>query len=215
MLTDARHDELLGYGMRASIGAVLLGGLAAFFLFVAGGQAPFETKLLYASLAAIQGGAFGYISVAKDRSETNLGLVIAYAIVGVVFGPLILGVGVAIIDAVAWLLGIPALLFTDLSWKWWIGAMVLASGLYSSSTLSKVASQETSKTSLRYVLCEFFGQAVGPFAIVLVAWMCFEPEFPTREQWPLAVILIAAGCVVMEIGLRIVRAVAARIRHAD
>jgi hypothetical protein len=211
MLCDTRHDELLGYGMRASIGAVLLGGVAGFFLFVAGGQAPFETKLLYASFAAIVGGAFGTISAAKDRNETHLGLALAYAIVGVVLGPLLLGLGVAVIDVVAWVLGIPAPVFTDLGWTWWIGAMVLASGLLAASTLSKVAENETSKTSLRYVLCEFFGQALGPFAIVLVAWMCFEPAFPTREQWPLAVIIIAAGCAVLEAGSRIVRFVFRRI----
>ena len=166
-----------------------------------------ETKL-FTQAAAIEAGAFG----GAEGPVKPIRPVIAY---DRWFGPLILGVGVALIDAVAWLLGLPAPLFTDLSWKWWIASMVLASGLHSASTLSKVASQEPSKTSLRYVLCEFFGQALGPFAFVLVAWMCFEPEFPTREQWPLAVIIIAAGCVVLEIGSRIVRAAFTKIRRAD
>jgi hypothetical protein len=205
MLTDARHDELLGYGMRASIGAVLLGGLAAFFLFIAAGPAPFETKLLYASFAAIEGGAFGYISAAKDRKETNLGLVIAYAIVGLVFGPLILGVGVAAIDLVAWPFGLPAPLFNDLGWTWWIGAMVLASGLYAVSTLSDVAKQETSKTSPRYRLTEFFGEALSVFPIAMVVWMWSEPEFPKLGQWLLAALIIGVGCVVLEGGWRMVR----------
>ena len=207
MLTDARHDELLGYGMRASIGAALLGGLAAFFLFLAAGQASFEIKLLYASFAAIEGGAFGYISAAKDRKETNLGLVIAYAIVGLVCGPLILGVGVAAIDLVAWPFGIAAPLFNDLGWTWWVGAMVLASGLYAASTLSEVAKQEASKTSPRYLLAEFFGQALGVFPFAMVLWIWSEPQFPKLAQWLLTALIIGVGCVVLEAGWRMVRSV--------
>jgi hypothetical protein len=207
MLCDARHDELLGYGMRASIGAALLGGSAAFFLFIAAGPAPFETKALYATLAAIQGGAFGYISAAKDRKETSIGLALAHAIVGLVFGPLILGISVAAIGVVAWLLGMPALLFADVGWTWWIGSMVLASGLHAARTLSEVAKQELSKTSPRYLLTEFFGQTLGTFAIALVLWMCFEPELPAPKQWLLAALAIGAGIALLEGGFRIVRAV--------
>jgi hypothetical protein len=193
--------------MRASIGAALLGGFAAFFLVIAAGPAPLETKALYTTLAAIQGGAFGYISAAKDRKETGIGLALAYAIVGLVFGPLILGISVAAIGLVAWLLGMPALLFTDVGWTWWIGAMVLASGLYAASTLSEVARRETSKTSPRYVLTEFFGQALGVFPIAMVLWIWSEPEFPRLEQWLLAALVIGAVCVVLEVGWRIVRSV--------
>jgi len=207
MLFDARPDQPLSYAMQASIGAALLGGFAAVFLFVAAGQAPLETKALYATLAAIEGGAFGYISAAKDRKETGIGLALAYAIVGLVFGPLILGVSVAAIGLLTWLLGMPALLFTDVGWTWWIGAMVLASGFYSASALSEVASRETSKTSPRYLLCEFLGQTLGIFAIALVLWMWSEPKFPAPKQWLLAALVIGAACAVMEGGFRIVRSV--------
>jgi hypothetical protein len=207
MLYDARRDALPSYAMRALAGAALLGGFAAFILLIGGGQAPLETKLLYASFAAIEGGAFGTISAAKDRNETNLGLVLASAIVGVVFGPLILGVGVAAIQVVAWLLTLPAPSFNDLSWKWWIGSMILASGHYSASTLSKVASREISKTSLRYVLCRFFGPAIDTFAIAVVFWIWLEPEFPTRAQWLPAALGMGAACALLEIGPRIFRSV--------
>ena len=50
-------------------------------------------------------------------------------------------VSVAAIGLVTWLLGMPALLFTDVGWTWWIGAMVLASGLYSASTLSDASTR--------------------------------------------------------------------------
>jgi hypothetical protein len=193
--------------MQASIGAALLGGFAAVFLFVAAGQAPLETKALYATLAAIEGGAFGYISAAKDRNETGIGLALAYAIVGVVFGPLILGVSVAAIGVVTWLLGMPALLFTDVGWTWWIGAMVLASGLYAAGTLSEVARQETAKTSPRYRLCAFLGQTLGTFAFAMVLWLWSEPELPAPRQWLLAALVIGAGCAVLEGGSRIVRSV--------
>jgi integral membrane sensor domain MASE1 len=205
MLFDARHDALPSYAMRALSGAALLGGLAAFFLFIAAGQAPLATKALFAIVAAIQGAALGTISAAKDRNETNLRVALAYAIVGVVFGPLILGAGVVVVELVTWLLGMPALLFKDVGWQWWIGAMVLASGLQAASTLSEVAKQETSKTSPRYVLTAFFGQTLDTFAIVLVAWMCFEPEFPTPQRWLLAALAIGAGCTLMEIASRIIR----------
>jgi MFS family permease len=213
MLTDARRDALPSYAMRASVGAALLGGLAIFFLLMGGSLLPPATKLLYASLPAIVGGALGTISAAKDRNETNLGLALAYAIAGVVFGPLILGVSVAIIDVVGWLLGMPAPSFADVGWKWWIGSMILASGLQSGSRLSDVASREPSKTSLRYVLCEFFGQAIGAFAIAVVFWICFEPEFPTGKQWLLAALAIGAGCAVMGVGSWIVRSVFGKKRR--
>jgi hypothetical protein len=213
MLSNARRDALPSYAMRALAGAAILGGFTAFILLIAGGPLPLATKLLYASLPAIVGAAFGYVSAAKDRNETPLGLAIAYAIVGVVFGPLILGICIAAIDLVAWPLGLPAPLFTDLGWKWWIGSMLLASGHYSASALSKVASQETSKTSLGYVLCNFLGQAIDTFAFAVVLLMCFAPEFPTREQWLPAAIGIVAGCVLLEIAPRIFRFVFGKIRR--
>jgi len=205
MLFDAGRNELPRYGLRALIGAALLGGLAALFLFVAAGRAPLETKLLYAIFAAIEGGALGFISAATDRKETTVGLALAYAIVGVVLGPLLLGVGIAIIAVAGWLLGVPALLFTDVGWKWWVGSMLLASGLHAASTVSDVAKQDVSKTSWRYVLCAFFGQVLGilPFAIVL--WICFEPEFPPPEQWLLALLGLGAGIALLEAGSRIIR----------
>jgi uncharacterized membrane protein HdeD (DUF308 family) len=209
MLFDARRDALPRYGMRALTGAALLGGLAAFFLFIAAGQAPLETKALYAIMAAIQGGALGIISAATDRNETNLRVALAYAIVGVVLGPLLLGAGVVVIGMVGWLLGMP-LLFKDVGWTWWIGSMVLASGLHAASTLSEVARRESSKTSLRYLLTEFFGQTLGTFAIVMVAWMCFEPKFPTPQQWLLAALVIGAGCALLEIASRIIRSLLRR-----
>jgi hypothetical protein len=205
MLCDARRDELPSYGTRASIGAAVLGGLAAFFLLIGGSPLPLETKLLYAALPAVVGGAFGTISAANDRKEINVGLALAYAIVGMVFGPLLLGLCVAIIEAVAWLLALPVPLFEDVSWKWWIGSMVLASGLHSAGTLSAVARQETSKTSPRYVLCEFFGQALGTFAFAVAFWIWLEPEFPPHNQWLPAALGIGAGFLLLEVGSRIVR----------
>jgi hypothetical protein len=210
MLFDARHDALPSYAMRALAGAAMLGGFAAFILLIGGGPLAIEMKLLYALLPAIVGGAFGAISAAKDRNETPVGLALAYAIVGMVFGPLILGVGVAAIQLVAWPLSLPAASFSDLGWKWWIGSMLLASGHYSSSALSKVASQETSKTSLRYILCRFFGPIIDTFAIVVVLWMCFAPEFPPRDQWLPAAIGIGTGWALLEIGPRIFRSVLRR-----
>ena len=62
MLWDARRDALPSYAMRALAGAALLGGFTAFILLIAGGPLPLATKLLYASLPAIVGGAFGTIS---------------------------------------------------------------------------------------------------------------------------------------------------------
>jgi hypothetical protein len=205
MLFDARGDALPRYATRALAGAATIGGFAAFILLIGGGQLAIEMKLLYALVPAIVGGALGYISAANEREEINIGLALAYAIVGVVFGPLILGVGVAVIQVVAWLLTLPAPSFSDLGWKWWIGSMVLASGHYSASALSKVASQETSKTSLRYFLCRFFGPVIDTFAIVVVLWMCFAPELPPREQWLPAALGIAAGWALIEIGPRIFR----------
>src|ERR1700716_2788041 len=105
MLFDARRDALPSYALRALAGAAILGGLAIFFLLMGGSLLPLETKLLYAALPAVVGGALGTISAANDRNETNVGLAIAYAIVGVVFGPLLLGGCIAIIDVVAWPLG--------------------------------------------------------------------------------------------------------------
>lgn len=207
MLCDARRDELPRYGMRALTGTALLGGFTAFLLFIAGGLAPLETKLLYATFAAVQGGALGYISAATDAKEINVGLALAYAIVGVVFGPLILGVSVAAIGVMTWLLGMPALLFKDVGWQWWIGAMVLASGLHAASTLSEVAKQDIAKTSWRYVLCDFFGQVLGAFPFAIVLWICFEPEFPPPQQWLLAALVIGAGIALLEIGSRILRSV--------
>jgi hypothetical protein len=205
MLFDTGRNEPPRYGMRALTGAAILGGPASLFLFIAGGLAPLETKLLYAAFAAAQGGALGVISAANDRKETSIRLALAYAIVGVMFGPLFLGAGVIVIEVVAWLLHMPTLLFTDVGWQWWIGAMVLASGLHAGSTLSEVAKRETSKTSLRYVLCEFFGQVLGalPFAIVL--WICFEPELPTPRQALLAALILGVGIALLEAGSRIVR----------
>jgi hypothetical protein len=210
MLFDARRNELPGYGVCALTGAALLGGPAALFLFVASGLAPIETKLLYVMFAAVQGGALGIISAASDRKETGISLALAYAIVGVVFGPLFLGAGVIVIEVAGWLFGLPALLFKDVGWQWWIGAMVLASGLQAGSTLSEVAKRETSKTSWRYVLCEFFGQVLGalPFAIVL--WMCFESELPTPQQGLLTALILGVGITLLEAGSRIVRSLFGR-----
>jgi hypothetical protein len=213
MLFDARRDALPSYAMRALAGAATFGGFTAFILLIAGGQLAIEMKLLYALVPAIEGGALGYISAAKDRNETSVGLAIAYAIVGVVFGPLILGVGVAAIEVVAWLLTLPAPSFNDLSWKWWIGSMLLASGHYSASTLAEVASQETSTTSLRYILCRFFGPVVDTFAIAVVLLMCFAPEFPPRNQLLPAAIGIGAGWALLEIGSRIFRSVFGKSRR--
>jgi len=213
MLLDARRDALPSYVLRASAGAAMLGGFAAFILLLAGGQQPIEMKLLYALVPAIVGGALGIISAAKERNETNLGLALAYAIAGVVFGPLVLGVGVAVIDVVAWLLAIPAPTFADLSWKWWIGAMVLFSGHYSANTLSEMADREISKTSWRYVLCRLSGKVLDTFAIAVVLLMCLAPEFPTRAQWLPAAIGIVAGCALLEIGSRIFRSVFAKNRR--
>jgi hypothetical protein len=207
MPNDARRDELPSYAKRALAGAALLGGLTAFYLFIGGGQLAPEKKLLYALLPAIEGGALGYISAAKDRNETNVGLALAYAIVGVVFGPLFLGFCLAAIEVVAWLLTMPAPLFKDVGWKWWIGSMVLFSGLQSARTLSEVARQETSKTSLRYILCKFLGRVIDALALAAVLLMCFAPQFPTREQWLPAALGIGAGCVLLEAGSRIFRSV--------
>jgi hypothetical protein len=214
MLFDARRGDLPSYATRTLAGAATFGGFAAFILLIGGGQLAIEMKLLYALVPAIVGGALGTISAANDREEINVGLALAYAIVGVVFGPLFLGLGVAIIDVVAWPLGLPAPLFTDLGWKWWIGSMVLASGLQSAGTLSKVANQEISKTSLRYVLCWFLGEIVGTLAIAVVLLMCFAPEFPTRVQWLPAALGMGAGWALATVGPRIVRSVFGKNRRA-
>jgi hypothetical protein len=213
MLYDARREELPSYAKRTLAGAALLGGFAAFILFVGGGLLAPEMKLLYAALPAIVGGALGTISAAKDRNETTIGLALAYAIVGVVFGPLVLGFCVAVIDVAAWLLTLRAPLFTDLSWKWWIGSMVLFSGLQSASILSKVAAQETAKTSPRYILCYFLGQAIDTLAIAALLLLCFVPEFPAREQWLPAVLGAAAGCALLEAGSRIFRSLLRKTRR--
>jgi hypothetical protein len=213
MLFDARRDALPSCAMRALAGAAIFGGFAAFILLIGGGPLPLATKLLYALVPAIVGGALGYISTANDRNEINVGLALAYAIVGVVFGPLILGVGVAVIQVVAWLLTLPAPSFNDLGWKWWIGSMLLASGLQSASTLSAVARQETSKTSWRYLLCQFLGQALGAVAFTVVFWIWLEPEFPPRNQWLPAALGIGAGWALLEVGSRIFRSVFGKNRR--